>query len=367
VRILYLTDNNSVHNQRFLEKLVSAGHEMWSWNLTAAQKNRVPHGVQSVHSTKIIDSGAPPHQYRELLPQLQSVLRELRPALVHAGPIQSCGYLAALADFHPLLLMSWGSDLLLYSQRNSEWEKATELALRKTDAFFCDCASVRQAAKRFRVFSESQIVQFPWGVKRGAFSPVGELPPPELFTPEAGKTTFIYTRSWDPLYGTDVLLDAFLIARRSNPSVRLLLLGSGSQAESIRAFVESCGLSDAIFLLGPQPEEKLPMWFRAADAYVSCAKSDGTSISLLEAMATGLPVVVTDIPSNREWVTESENGWLAPAGTPNAVAERMLRVASLTSQERKTISENNQRVVADRADWDRNFPRLLYMYERLVV
>ena len=107
------------------------------------------------------------------------------------------------------------------------------------------------------------------------------------------------------------------------------------------------------------------MWFRAADAYVSCAKSDGTSISMLEAMATGLPVVVTDIPSNREWVAEPENGWLAPAGSAEGVAERMLQVANLTPRERKTISERNQRVVAERADWDKNFPRLLEMYERL--
>ena len=48
----------------------------------------------------------------------------------------------------------------------------------------------------------------------------------------------------------------------------------------------------------------MPKWFRAADTYISCAQSDGTSVSLLEAMATGLPLIVTDIPSNREWVVE---------------------------------------------------------------
>jgi glycosyltransferase involved in cell wall biosynthesis len=111
--------------------------------------------------------------------------------------------------------------------------------------------------------------------------------------------------------------------------------------------------------------EEMPMWFRAVDAYVSCAKSDGSSISLLEAMSTGLPVIVTDIPSNREWVSEPENGYLAPAGSPQGVADRMLQVAKLTPQEREEISERNRRVVAKRADWDKNFPRLLEMYERL--
>ena len=367
MRILYLTDNNSVHNRRFLEKLVFAGYEVWFWNLTATQasEGRLPGGVQSIASSKSVDRGAPPGQYREFLPEFQSVLKELQPALVHAGPIQSGGYLAATADFHPMVLMSWGSDLLVEAERNSEWKQATELALQKADAFFCDCDTVRKKANSFRVFPDSRVVQFPWGIKQGVFSPVGPLPPSDGFTRRAGTTTFIYTRSYDPLYGTDVLLDGFLRARSANPSLRLLLLGNGSQDQSILSFVQAHDLNDAVSLLGPQPAEELPMWFRAADAYVSCAKSDGTSISLLEAMATGLPVVVTDIPSNREWVVEPENGWLAPAGSPEGVADRMLQVANLIPQERKTISERNQRVVAKRADWDKNFPRLLEMYERL--
>ena len=368
MRILYLTDNNSVHNRRFLEKLACAGYEVWLWNLTATQASEggLPGGVQSIMSTGRVDRGASPRQYRQLLPQFQSVLKDLQPALVHAGPIQSGGYLVALADFHPMLLMSWGSDLLIQAERNSEWKQATEFVLQRADALFCDCDTVRKKANSFRVFSDSQVVQFPWGVKQGVFSPVGPLPPRDRFTRRAGTTTLIYTRSWDPLYGTDVLFDAFLRARSANPSLRLLLLGNGSQVQSIRSFVQAHDLNDAVSLLGPQPAEELPMWFRAADAYVSCAKSDGTSISLLEAMATGLPVVVTDIPSNREWVVEPENGWLAPAGSPEGVADRMLQVANLTPQERKTISERNQRVVAERADWDKNFPRLLEMYERLV-
>ena len=367
MKILYLTDNDSVHNRRFLEKMVCAGPQSWSWNLTATEPfgQGLPNGVQPILSTKSVQRGASPGQYRDLLPQCQSVLKELQPALVHAGPIQSGGYLATLADFHPLLLMSWGSDLLIEAERNSEWKQATEFALRRADAFFCDCDTVRKQANSFRVFFDSQVVQFPWGVKEGVFSPVGPLLSSDEFTRRAGTMTFIYTRSYDPLYGTDVLLDGFLRARSVNPSLRLLLVGNGSQAESLRRFVEAHDLNDAVSLVGPQPAEQLPMWFRAADAYISCAKSDGTSISLLEAMATGLPVIVTDIPSNREWVAERENGYLAPSGSPEGVAGKMLLVANLTPSERKTISERNRRKVAERADWDKNVPRLLEMYERL--
>jgi glycosyltransferase involved in cell wall biosynthesis len=369
VRILYLTDNNSVHNRRFLEKLAVAGYQVWSWNIAATQPPaaQLPAGVRTIASTKSVEHGSSPAQYRDLLPQLQSVLKEVHPAVVHAGPIQSGGYLAALSGFHPLLLMSWGSDLLLDAERNSEWQQATAFALLKADAFFCDCDTVRQRANRFRRFSDAEIVRFPWGIKRGVFSPAGPLPPSDQFMRRTGTTTFIYTRSYEPLYGSDILLDAFARARSKNPALHLLLLGDGAQDRNILGFIKGRDLNDAVSVAGSQPMETLPMWFRAADAYVSCAKSDGTSISLLEAMATGLPVIVTDIPSNREWVAEPENGWLARSGSAEAVAEKMSLAAELTPQERKKISECNRRIVAERADWDRNFPCLLEMYNRLVA
>jgi L-malate glycosyltransferase len=369
VRVLYLTDNNSVHNRRFLEKLAAAGYEVWYWNIasTQASADQLRAGIRTIISAKRVDRGSSPAHYRELLPQLQSVLKEVHPAIIHAGPIQSGGYLAALSDFHPLLLMSWGSDLLLDAERNSEWQEATAFALQKADAFFCDCDTVRQRANTFRAFPDTEIVQFPWGVKQGVFSPSGPLLSGDQFARRAGTTTFIYTRSYEPLYGSDVLLDAFARAQSRNPALHLLLLGDGAQDRNILSFIKAHDLIDAVSVVGSQPMETLPMWFRAADAYVSCAKSDGTSISLLEAMATGLPVIVTDIPSNREWVAEPENGWLARSGSAEAVAEKMLLAAELTAQKRKKISECNRRIVGERADWDKNFPCLLQMYNRMVA
>lgn len=369
MRVLYLTDNASIHNRRFLEKLAASGHEVLHWNLTAenAFNSSLPDGVTSVLSSSRLEPNAPLSCYRDFLPKFRSSLNELRPDLIHAGPVQTAGYLAALAEFHPVLIMSWGSDLLVDSERNGEWTAATRIALQNADAFFCDCDTVLKKANSFREFSQSQVVKFPWGVKAGDFSPSGPTPSDRRLIKERGTTTFIYTRSWSPLYGTEVLLDAFVRAYSANRYLRLLLVGKGSDDPSIQEYVAAHQFEHCVFAFGPQPTESLPGWFRAADAYISCAKSDGTSISLLEAMSTGLPVIVTDIPSNREWVNEPENGYLSESGSSESVADKMLQVASISSNDRESISQRNQLIVKNRADWDRNFPLLLSMYERLVA
>jgi glycosyltransferase involved in cell wall biosynthesis len=77
-------------------------------------------------------------------------------------------------------------------------------------------------------------------------------------------------------------------------------------------------------------------------------------------------VVVTDIPSNREWIVEGKNGWLARAGSFANFSEKILLAANLSQREAAEMSQRNQRIVAERADWDKNFPALLRLYECLV-
>jgi L-malate glycosyltransferase len=367
VKVLYFSDNTSGHNQRFLEKLSEAGLEVWFLDPTTTYlaEGWLPQGVQWVRPKQTLPRNADPTTFAGFLPEFQHFLGEIGPDLVHAGPIQSCGQLTALSGFHPWLLTSWGSDLLLDAYRSSDSKEATQIALSGADGFFCDCDTVRAMAREWTDMPDSRIVQFPWGLKKGMFGPLGALPAEAACAREPGTHVFISTRSWEPLYGIDTLLEAFGQACKIDSSLRLLLLGNGSAAGRVREFVDVHGLSREIRTPGSYANGDMPKWFRAADTYVGCAQSDGTSVSLLEAMATGLPVVVTDLPSNREWVAEGRNGWLATARSASEFADRLLRAARLSPEQRGLFSERNQRIVEERADWDRNFTRLLEMYERL--
>lgn len=369
MRILYFSDNASDHNRRFLAKLGAAGHEVHFLDLTTENPpdGWLPRGVRAVLPKITFRRDTDPGDLEGFLPELRRLLRELQPDLVHAGPVQGCGYLAALSGFHPLTVMSWGSDVLTYAEQNAEWRHATETALRAADGFLCDCEAVRNAAQRLVPISDARVAQFPWGIERGSFSPAGPVYPRGKLGLEQDAIVFLCTRSWEPLYGIDILLQAFHGAYRENNRLRLVLLGDGSAAGRIRRFIAEHGLREVVLTPGIIPRSELPRWFRMADAYISSARSDGTSISLLEAMATGLPVVVTDTASNREWITEGEHGWLASVGNPAEFAEKIRWAASLTWLEREEISERNRRIVKGRADWDENFPSLLRLYECLAA
>jgi glycosyltransferase involved in cell wall biosynthesis len=109
----------------------------------------------------------------------------------------------------------------------------------------------------------------------------------------------------------------------------------------------------------------LPDYFNEADLYASATYSDGSSISLLEAMGCGLPVVVPDRHGNREWVRPGVNGWLYPPGDAGALRAAMLD-ALTRSELRAAMRDANLAAVRERADWERNFPKLLEVYDSLL-
>ena len=99
-----------------------------------------------------------------------------------------------------------------------------------------------------------------------------------------------------------------------------------------------------------------------ADLYVSPSHVDGSSVSLMEALACGLPCLVSDIPANMEWVREGENGWLFPDGNADALAAKIL-AAMENHKSLPEIGHNARAVAEERTDWKKNFQKLMQAYQ----
>jgi glycosyltransferase involved in cell wall biosynthesis len=203
---------------------------------------------------------------------------------------------------------------------------------------------------------KEKIATFPWGVDLTSFSPRNY--PPE----GAGQFTILSTRSWEPIYGVDVLAKAFSKAAQIDESLQLIMLGSGSQASLLRETFDRGGLLDRVFFPGQVSQSELPRYYQMADMYVSASHIDGSSVSLMEALACGRPVLVSDIPGNREWVEPGVNGWLFSDGDVDDLAGKIL-LAAEKRQELASMSISARKIAEERADWERNFPVLLDTYE----
>jgi glycosyltransferase involved in cell wall biosynthesis len=101
-----------------------------------------------------------------------------------------------------------------------------------------------------------------------------------------------------------------------------------------------------------------------ADLYISPSHVDGSSVSLMEALACGLPCLVSDIPANKEWVFENDNGWLFRDGDADHLAEKIL--AAMNQREKlPEIGRSSRRSAEMRADWKKNAEALMNVYRSL--
>ena len=367
MRVLYFSLDYTPHDHRFLAALAETEHEVFYLRLQRGPRQTEDRPVPSAVRQVPWAGGQAPFRWRDF-PRLffafRRVVRRLRPDLIHAGPIQQVALFPALLGFHPLVVMSWGSDLLRDAERDAFYRWATRFVLRRADAFVGDCQAVADKARAWGVPAERMAI-FPWGVDLQHFSPGSD----EGLRARWGwedAFVIIHTRSWEPIYGVEVMARAFVQAARREPRLRLMMLGGGSLAPQIRRIFQEGRVLDRVQFVGQVSQRHLPRYYRAADLYVSASHSDGSAVSLMEALACGLPVAVSDIPSNREWVRPETEGWHFPDGDAAALARILVEAARTPRERMQTLRRAARQRAEARADWSRNFLALLQAY-RLAV
>jgi glycosyltransferase involved in cell wall biosynthesis len=360
-RILYFSRDYTTHDHRFLAALARTEHRVYFLQLErrgpAAEDRPLPAEIEQIPWAGGRGPATLKHGPR-LLVDLKRVIRAVKPDLIQAGPLQRAALLVALAGFRPLLSMSWGYDLIFDANRSALWRWATRFALRRSAVMLGDSAIVRQLAVSHGMPDE-RIVTFPWGIDLAHFSPAEDH---RQYAIAEQPFTLLSTRGWEPIYGVDVIAHAFVQAARQRPGLRLVMLGNGSMATQLRRIFLAGGVDGRVVFPGLAGYVDLPRYYRNADLYVSASHSDGASISLLEAMACGLPALVSDIPGNCEWVTPGENGWTFPDGNAPALTAAFIKAYD----ERQRLPEMGRvarHVAEGRADWGKNFPKLLDAYE----
>ncbi len=366
-RILYFSYDYTPHDHRFLQAL-AARDEYSVYYLRLQRGPRVLESRPVPAGVTVVDwvGNRGPFQWPRL-PQytdgLRQVLREVQPDLVHAGPVLPVAFIAAWVGVRPLVVMSWGSDILRDAFRSLFNRVATRFVLRRADVFVADNRVVARRARELGLPRSTPLAVFPWGVDLDHFAPHDALGE-RLRSLLGWRDGFIvlHTRSWEPVYGVDVVARAFVQAARQEPRLRLLLVGGGSQEALVRGILEQGGVLDRVHFTGPMSQDELPNCYRAADVYVSASYSDGSSVSLMEALACGVPVLVSDIPSNREWVVPGREGELFPPGDADALAECLVRFARQSPRALRLMARNARLRAEAQADWARNVQRLWDAY-----
>ena len=117
----------------------------------------------------------------------------------------------------------------------------------------------------------------------------------------------------------DVLLDGFNQLSRVLHNLHLVLVGDGDERPQLQSYADSLGISDRVTWTGHRKD--IPRVLAALDIYLQTSANEGFSLSILEAMAAGKPIIATDVGGNSEVMRHGINGLLIPAGSTQKLVE----------------------------------------------
>ena len=153
--------------------------------------------------------------------------------------------------------------------------------------------------------------------------------------------------------------------------IKLVVVGgaSGPSGASERArligLARKLGISEALHFAGPQPHERTPLFYRAADAVVVCSYSESFGLSALEAQACGIPIVGTDVGGLRHIVRDGDSGYLVGSRDPSDFAARLKTL--LADDHLRTAFSRTATESAASFTWERTGTELADLYECLVT
>lgn len=356
MRLTYVGDARSIHTQRWV-RWFAARHDV---SLIAT----APDEALADLTVSILPSGRGLRLASSVLAVRRAIARH-RPDVVHAHYINEAGWFAAAARHRPFVITAWGSDLYRAPVESGLAARLNPWALRSADWVTCDSDDQARVARSWGVSSDRLSV-ISWGVDRQQFHPGvdGDVLRSQLGIP-AEAPVVLSPRQWLPNSNIETIIEAhaqlpggvYLVLKR------IPRFEHDGQASGVEAAIEASPQRDRIRVLGEIPAAELPALYAAADAVVSICDSDGTSVSVLEAMAIGKPVVALDNPSLAEWLSEP-GGRLLPGRDAGEIA-KALDAFLADRQLRDRAAVHNLAIVERRADRAALMSRMEAIYERL--
>jgi glycosyltransferase involved in cell wall biosynthesis len=356
MRICFIAVGTFNHIGPYLDYFKQAGHEVYFVSLSPGPERPVPTYNLGLGGKYSETQGK--WKYPLSMLRARKLVRRLKPDIVHAHYATSAGLTALVCGFHPAVVTVHGSDLTT-GIKSGIWRVLLNRIFR-----FADCVNVVSDDLGEMVLSlginkeKIEVLTLGIDTRRFCYAQRAKIE-------KSGPLRLVCTRRLEPVFDHGTIIQALALLKEKGIIFEMVFAGSGSLPGVLKQQVVELGLDDCVSFMGKVPNEKLPELLGRSDVYLSASLWDGTSLSLLEALATGLFPIVSDIKANSAWIKDGVNGFLHKVGDAGNLADCILRL--LRGPE---IVENagpyNRKKVEEKADRNKNMKRLESVYKNLI-
>jgi glycosyltransferase involved in cell wall biosynthesis len=298
-------------------------------------------------------AGLPPlrHPFRQL-PLYARLIQESGAQRIHChfgrqGML--VGWLASHLLGLPFSVTLHGSDVMVSPYMNL----GTVLA--DADLIICVSEKIRALVQQSYRIDPQKLAVVRCGVSLSDYQLAPKLP---------GILKILCVARLHPIKGIDDLVTACSLLRDRQVKFECLIVGDGAMRQALQDQVEYLGLRSSIRFAGAVPNEKLPEIYAQSSLVVLPSHSEGLSVVLLEAMASGLPVVATNVGGIPELVISGENGQLVDPCQPKSLADAIQKIACLSLAEKEEIGRKNRQKVQESFNFTPETGKLYELFKK---
>jgi len=235
------------------------------------------------------------------------------------------------------------------------WKKDIE----KCNAVIASGDTVNVIKKNFR----EDVYDIPPGVDSNLFRPVRNSIREEYNI--GNNPLLLFVGRFVPLKNLPFLIRSFKEVVKEDNRVKLMLVGEGPLDKTVRYLVAKYKIEKNVIFTGRIPSERLPSYYSAADVFIMASSYESFSISTLEAMSCGLPVIATKVGWLPNLIKHNENGILVENGNILQLKDAIVSLLGNTEL-RKEMGERNREIVVSNYSWLESAKKLKRIYESLL-
>ena len=357
MRICFISLGTFNHVGPYLDYFRDAGHEVHFVSMSPGPDRGVP--TYNVGLGKTYSESEGKWKYPISMLRARRLIKKIKPEVVHAHYVTSCGLTALVCGFHPTVVTAHGSDLTV-GMKSRIWRPLLRRIFE-----FSDCVNTVSPDLADMVESlgiePNKIRTLTLGIDTERFA-LSQRPQFEKSRP----LRLICTRRLESVFDHHTIIDALAALKEKRIKFEMTFAGCGSLLDELTKHVNDIGLNDCVKFAGKLKNGDLPELLSRQDVYLSASLWDGASLSLLEAMATGLFPIVSGIKANSTWLEHGADGLLHKVGESNDLAECIVNFCDNPQMAADAVERNREKVV-ESADRTKNMKRLKDIYEELIA
>ena len=241
--------------------------------------------------------------------------------------------------------ISFATDIMVFAAKNKENKQQLGECVKNLNGIIVDNIATENALISLGT-KESNIKRVAWGPSKT--EPVQPKEKCEKMDRE-----ILFARKIEEHYQPLEFIEAFELICREVGNLKAVLIENGDMVSQVKKKIEEMKLEESIKWILPKGEGEFNKMMRRSCMIVSNPRTDGTSVTMLDAMEQGIPVVTTQNAGSSEWIIDGITGWTYPIGNTGKLKDKIKEVLTNIS-EREIIISNAKRLMRAKGNWTVN-------------